>query len=788
MKFLTNLTLGKKITLLTTVGLLLGVGVFSTLGMRAVNRATETMLQERMTTANMMADYVDEALERAFAELKEAAEAIGNEGLGGNLELQIEALEDTYSRLSIHTNGTYLLDEEGRIIWSKPKSVEAEGVEISAYPSLSQVVKKGEASISGLVLVPMTDVPVVLLASPIKEQGEGSRSVLVVAIDPAKSSIGGFVQPIRLGETGYVEIVDQNGVVVIRTEPGPKLAPFERSDHSGRFAALIAAGEPTRGVCHTCHEAEQTVEKEDVLAFVPLSTVNWGVVIRQSEEEALAPARELRQSLLFFGVGLVTVALLFVLVTTRDVGSRIRMLTNASRRIAEGDLVSKVVSPGRDEVGVLGQTLDDMRLKLRTSYGELEQKTRELSSLLSVSEIMTSTFDLPRLLEAVVAKAVEVIPGADGGVLLLQDTDRGGVRLQCVIGLEAAAFYQYTFSSRGEPSSLISEAGDDGERDMVNEAVAAFLQSEALRSGAQSSIHAEVLHQNRHIGSLIMVSFRDTRAFSESDNRLLQAIADYIALAIERAQLTKEAEAARALQEADRLRSHFISSVSHELRTPLTLIKGYSTSLLRQDVSWDKEAQREFLQIIDEKTDELRDLIDKLLLSAKLEAGALKLEKEPLVISRLAQKVVEDITPRARKHKFTLKFVPSFPVVEADVRCTEQVLRNLVQNAIKYSPDGGEIIIAGELKDGEVIVSVSDEGIGIPQEHQDKVFDRFYRVDSQLTHGTPGSGLGLSITKGHIEAHGGRVWLESTVGKGSMFYFSLPFEQDEILSKSQGRE
>jgi signal transduction histidine kinase/HAMP domain-containing protein len=634
----------------------------------------------------------------------------------------------------------------------------------------------------------MTDVQVVLLASPIKEQGEGSRSVLVVAIDPAKSSIGGFVQPIRLGETGYVEIVDQNGVVVIRTEPGPKLAPFERSDHSGRFAALIAAGEPTRGVCHTCHEAEQTVEKEDVLAFVPLSTVNWGVVIRQSEEEALAPARELRQSLLFFGVGLVTVALLLVLVTTRDVGSRIRMLTNASRRIAEGDLVSKVVSPGRDEVGVLGQTLDDMRLKLRTSYGELEQKTRELSSLLSVSEIMTSTFDLPRLLEAVVAKAVEVIPGADGGVLLLQDADRGGVRLQCAIGLEAAAFYQYTFSSRGEPSSLISETGDDGERDMVNEAVAAFLQSEALCSRAQSSIQAEVLRQSRHTGSLIMVSFRDTRAFSGSDNRLLQAIADYTALAIERAQLTKEAEAARALQEADRLRSHFISSVSHELRTPLTLIKGYSTSLLRQDVSWDKEAQREFLQIIDEKTDELRDLIDKLLLSAKLEAGALKLEKEPLVISRLAQKVVEDIVPRARKHKFTLKFVSSFPVVEADVRCTEQALRNLVQNAIKYSPDGGEIIIAGELKDGEVIVSVSDEGIGIPQEHQDKVFDRFYRVDSQLTHGTPGSGLGLSITKGHIEAHGGRVWLESTVGKGSMFYFSLPLEQDEALSKNQGRE
>ena len=134
---------------------------------------------------------------------------------------------------------------------------------------------------------------------------------------------------------------------------------------------------------------------------------------------------------------------------------------------------------------------------------------------------------------------------------------------------------------------------------------------------------------------------------------------------------------------------------------------------------------------------------------------------------------------RVKKHKFNLEFAPSFPVVEADVRCIEQALRNLVQNAIKYSPEGGEIIIAGEVKKGKVLVSVSDEGVGIPPEHQDKVFERFYRVDSPLTYSTPGSGLGLSITKGHVEAHGGEVWLESTVGKGSKFYFSLPLEQAE---------
>ncbi|MFQ6121445.1 MAG: ATP-binding protein [Dehalococcoidales bacterium] len=779
MKLLTNLTLGKKITLLTTLGLLLGIGVFSSLGMGAVNKATETMLQDRLTTARLVADYLDEALGRALVELKNTAQMIESDGAKDNFEPQIEELEDTYSRLSIYTHSIYLLNERGQVIWSEPEDLGIADIDISSYPSISQAISSGEPSISGLTSLPVTDTPVVFLTSLTKQGQQGSKSVLVVAIDLAQSSIGGFVRPIRLGETGYVEIVDQNGIVVARTEPGPKLAPFEKSDHSGRFARLISAGEPTRGVCHTCHEPGQKVDRKDVLAFVPLSKANWGVVIRQSEEEALAPTRELYQNLLLFGVGLVVVSLLFVAVTTRDIGSRIRMLTTASQRIAEGDLSSPVTTLGKDEVGILAQTFDDMRTKLKTSYGELEQRTKELSSLLSVSEILTSTLDLSRLLDAVVVKAVEIISGADGGALLLQGADQSGLVVQSAVGLDKGTHSQFIFSGNELSSGSISEPTDDDSQDRVKAAVTAFLQSDALRPKAQSHICGQVCHQGRHIGSLVMISFRDTQAFSESDRRLVQAIADYIAIAIERDQLTNEAEEARALHEADRLRSQIISSVSHELRTPLTLIKGYSTSLLRQDASWEEETQREFLQIINEKTDELRDLIDKLLQSAKLEAGALKLEKEPVLIPRLAQKVVDEIAPRAKNHKFTLQFSPSFPVIEADVRCMEQVLRNLTENAVKYSPEGGEVTIAGETRDGKVVVSVSDQGIGIPPEHQDKVFERFYRVDSWVTHSTPGSGLGLSIAKGHVEAHGGEVWLESTVGKGSKFCFSLPLDKVE---------
>ena len=159
MTFLTNLTLGKKITLLTTVGLLLGVGVFISLGMRAVNQATETMLQDRLTTARLVADYVDEALGRALTELKSTAQMIESDRTKDELEAQMEALEATYSRLSIYTHSIYLLNERGQVIWSKPETARLGGIDISAYPSTSPAISSGQPSISGLVSAPLTGCP-----------------------------------------------------------------------------------------------------------------------------------------------------------------------------------------------------------------------------------------------------------------------------------------------------------------------------------------------------------------------------------------------------------------------------------------------------------------------------------------------------------------------------------------------------------------------------------------------------------------------------------------------------
>ncbi len=536
MKFLTDLALRKKIALLTLVGLVLGIGISSFLGIRAVNQATEAMLEERMTTARLVASYLDEALGHALDVLKNTVQTAEVDRVNDKLQDRIDMLKETYSRLSIYSHSIYFLDNQGQIIWCEPANPTLVGRDVSVY--VNQNLRADRASVSGLVSAPCNHAPVVLLTCP--TQGE-EKSSLVVAIDPAQSSIGGFIQPIRLGQTGYVEIVDQNGVVVARTEPGPKLAPFERSDHSGRFAALIAAGKPTRGLCHTCHEPIQRVERKDIIAFVPLSSVSWGVVIRQAEEEALAPIRELQQNLLLFGAGLATLTLIFVAIITRDVVRRISFLTAASQRIAEGDLTHPITVSRKDEVGILAQTIEGMRSKLGSSYGELEQRTRELSSLLSVSEILSRLPDLSNLdtaLGSALDKALQIIKVDIGGILLF-DAEKEMLCYRVHRGL-SEQYVQGVCCRLGE--GIAGRVAQTGQAILVEDISADsraahpnLISMEGLRSFASVPIS----YKGKVLGVLNIAS-REAHKFSPENVRLLESIAGQIAVAIENAKLHQE--------------------------------------------------------------------------------------------------------------------------------------------------------------------------------------------------------------------------------------------------------
>jgi PAS domain S-box-containing protein len=225
----------------------------------------------------------------------------------------------------------------------------------------------------------------------------------------------------------------------------------------------------------------------------------------------------------------------------------------------------------------------------------------------------------------------------------------------------------------------------------------------------------------------------------------------------------------------DEMKSHLLSTVSHELRTPLASIKGFASTLLRDDVQWDAATQREFLQIIDQEADRLSELIANLLAMSRLEAGVLRMEFGRVELAPLIEQVLAEMQPRAQGHTLAADVPADLPEVWADERRVRQVLHNLIENALKYS-SGGQVAVRARREGEAVHVAVSDQGIGIRADQLERIFERFYQVDGAATRRAGGVGLGLSICKGIVEAHGGRIWAESAPGQGSTFHFTLPME------------
>jgi two-component system sensor histidine kinase BarA len=244
------------------------------------------------------------------------------------------------------------------------------------------------------------------------------------------------------------------------------------------------------------------------------------------------------------------------------------------------------------------------------------------------------------------------------------------------------------------------------------------------------------------------------------------------------------AQAVERLQEADRVKSNFLATVSHELRTPLTSVIGYSEMLLEGIAGELNDEQREYVRTVMEKGDQLLQLITGILDISRMEAGEMRIDKQPFDLEEAVSVALSTIAPHARRKKLNMMCnVPhGLPLVLGDRDKIRQVLLNLLGNAVKFTPEGGKIEVAATLAPllpaaesvRAVRVSVRDSGIGIPPEHQKRVFDPFFQVDNTSTREYGGTGLGLSIVKRLVEAHGGAVWVESETGRGATFSFTIP--------------
>jgi PAS domain S-box-containing protein len=234
-------------------------------------------------------------------------------------------------------------------------------------------------------------------------------------------------------------------------------------------------------------------------------------------------------------------------------------------------------------------------------------------------------------------------------------------------------------------------------------------------------------------------------------------------------------------REQEEQRSTFISVISHELQTPIAIIKGYASTLARTDANFGEQALRSRLQAIEEEADRLNSMVGNLLYASRIQANGLQMEIAPLDLVPLIERVARHLHVKCPQVTLMLDISPNLATVMADRERIEEVLQNLLDNAIKYSPQQPALTLAARATGEEVIVSVSDLGMGISVRDQVQIFDRFHRVGNPMAQSLPGAGLGLYICRAIVEAHGGRIWVESTLRQGSTFSFSLPREEQAQL-------
>jgi K+-sensing histidine kinase KdpD len=426
-------------------------------------------------------------------------------------------------------------------------------------------------------------------------------------------------------------------------------------------------------------------------------------------------------------------------------------------------------------LSVIKRGLEKQRLVLENKrlMEELEQRNRVTDTLLSVSQAVSQSLNLEHIIDAALER-VTASTGIEAGFVYLCENDR----------LLFAGHHGLSRRTAADmPKEVDKDAGTIGKichqtdplviDDLVAETGTDL--KPLADAGFQSfaGIPLSILGEN--IGVMgVATSFN--KCFTPNNIELLTGIGREISIAVRNAQLYEEASSAKSLRELDAMRTEFLANVSHELRTPLAVIKGSANSLLQPDVIFDEDTRREFLQSIDKDADTLTRLVDDLLMMSRLEADALEVKRKPHTITGLLDSIRDRLDNLTARHRLYLDVPDDVPPVSIDEGRIAEVVTNLVENSVKFSDDNTPIIIKATHQNNEVIMSVTDEGIGIPEELHQKIFDRFFQGDGRKTGRRKGTGLGLAICRGIVEAHGGIIWVDSRPGKGTRFSFSLPVD------------
>jgi signal transduction histidine kinase len=426
--------------------------------------------------------------------------------------------------------------------------------------------------------------------------------------------------------------------------------------------------------------------------------------------------------------------------------------------------------------------------ELEERSAELAHSVGELRALSDVGQAVSSTLDLQEVLDTIVARAVELARADGGSIYELEPATEQFVARATYNADPAlvAALRDNPLRLRGSlvgQSALAREprqiADLRRDRDWPRSGPSAALRRALLRSGMRALLTVPLFREETIVGTLT-IRRKTPGEFPPETVRLVQTFAAQSVLAIQNARLFREIEAkSRELEIASRHKSEFLAAMSHELRTPLNAVIGFSEVLLERMFGEVNERQEEYLTDILDSGRHLLSLINDILDLSKVEAGRMELEPGSLSLPDALENGLTMLRERAARHGIELSLavddaVRTLGPIEADERKVRQVLFNLLSNAVKFTPDGGAVSVTALLKEGEVVVSVGDTGIGIAPEDQDRIFEAFQQAGQSDGRSKEGTGLGLPLARQFVELHGGRLWVESEAGKGSTFSFTLP--------------
>ncbi|HEX7567345.1 MAG TPA: ATP-binding protein [Anaerolineaceae bacterium] len=428
-----------------------------------------------------------------------------------------------------------------------------------------------------------------------------------------------------------------------------------------------------------------------------------------------------------------------------------------------------------------------------TKSNLVDRLASQLYALTEVSKTLSLPLDLPELLNLALEKISQVLAPAEVGLVMLFDASSGLFRAVASCGFDLDMLKQIALR-QGE--SITGKVFENGAACLLSEpqqvALAMADMREANLTSFKDSLYKDGLPLcalaspisvgSQKYGVLLLETIEGPETFSESDIPFVQTLADLIGLAIDRVRLQAKADAANQVNEAEKTRLELMATLSHELRMPLTSIKGYATALMLSDIHWNQQQQGEFLQRIEDESINMEMMIRDILDSSLISIDHLNIEPEPVRLDHILRDVVSETQRRVSDHQLLEEFPPDFPILLADTRWIKQVFRNILDNALKYSPDGGLIVIQGNVRPNDVVISIADQGIGISPEDQIPLFEKFYRVKNG-NYRFPGTGLGLPAARAIIEAHGGKIWVESKLGQGTTVFLSLPKNKDLLTEQ-----